>query len=206
MRKQKWENNILSTTFVFSLASIWFPTINLCLKGVVRNYVYSCKSLQNITWSFLYFLLQHFDVFFEIFTGNDHFDIFKKIFQAKTNQNRTKKLKDCSVSMNSKLFGSLQLLVIPDYPWEPLMPYISFILRTIYTCVIWMKVFFVKKRNGFCLEIPLFLWFPSSFCSEFSFSLSEETEFFLFSLGSLFCYLYFLGCFLEFLPVTIDSA
>ena len=161
MRKQKWENNILSTTFVFFLASIWFPTINLCLKGVVRNYVYSCKSLQNITWSFLYFLLQHFDVFFEIFTANDHFDIFKKIFQAKTNQNRTKKLKDCSVSMNSKLFGSLQLLVIADYPWEPLMPYISFILRT---CVIWIYIHMRNLNEGlFCEETEWLLSWNSSF-------------------------------------------
>ena len=55
-----------------------------------------------------------------------------------------------------------------------------------------MKVFFVKKQNSVCLETPCFLWFPSTFCSGFCFSLSEGTEFFLFSLGSLFFYLYFL--------------
>ena len=69
-----------------------------------------------------------------------------------------------------------------------------------------MKVFFVKNQNGFCLETLCFLWFPSTFCSEFFVSLSEETELFLFSLGSLFCYLYFFGCYLEFLSVTIDPA
>ena len=132
MRKQKWEIPILSTIFVFFLASICFPTINFCLKGVVKNYVYSCKSLQNITWLFLYSLLQHFDFFFNIFTANDRFNIFKKIFQAKTNQNRTNKPKRLLSFKNSKLFGSLQLLVIPEHTWEPLIPYIGFILRTIY--------------------------------------------------------------------------
>ena len=33
-----------------------------------------------------------------------------------------------------------------------------------------------KKRNDFCLETPCFAWFPSTFCPEFCFSLSEETE------------------------------
>ena len=109
--------------------------------------------------------------------------------QAKTEQTN---LKGCSVSKNSKLFGSLQLLVIPEHAWEPLMSYIGFILSTIYTYLIWMKVFFVKNRNGFCPETSCFWWFPSTFCSEFFFSLNEETEFFLFSFGSLFCYLCFL--------------
>ena len=36
------------------------------------------------------------------------------------------------------------------------MPYICFILRIKCTYVIWMKVFFGKKWNGFCLETPYF--------------------------------------------------
>ena len=79
------------------------------------------------------------------------------------------------------------------------MPYIGFILCTIYTYVIWMKVlwtklcvFFRKKRNRFCVKRPCFLWLQSNFCLEFCLSLSEETEFFSLSLGCFFCYLYFL--------------
>ena len=53
--------------------------------------------------------------FFNIFTANDHFNIFKKIFQAKTNQNRTNKPKRLLSFKNLKLFGSLQLLVIPEH-------------------------------------------------------------------------------------------
>ena len=131
--KTKMRKPILSTTFAFFLASIWFPTINFCLKGVVKNYVYSCKSLQNITWLFLYSLLQHFD-FFSIFllpmTISTFLKRFSRLKQTKTEQ---KYPKDCSVWRNSKLFGSLQLLVISEHPWEPLIPYIGFILRTIYT-------------------------------------------------------------------------
>ena len=64
--------------------------------------------------------------------------------QAKTEQTN---LKGCSVSKNSKLFGSLQLLVIPEHAWEPLMSYIGFILSTIYTYLIWMKVFFREESE-----------------------------------------------------------
>ena len=171
--------------FIFFLASIWFPITSFCLKGVIKIYVYSLLDYFCIPFSSIL-------MFFNIFTANGYFDIFKKIFQAKTSQNRTNKPKRLLSLKNSKLFGSLQLLVIPEHAWEPLMSYIGFILSTIYTYVIWMKVFFVKNRNGFCLETSCFLWFPSTFCSEFFFSLNEETEFFLFSLGSLFCYLCFL--------------
>ena len=53
-------------------------------------------------------------------------------------------------------------------------------------------VFFMKKRNGFCVKTPCFLWFQNTFCSEFCLSLGDETEFFSLSLGCFFCYLYFL--------------
>ena len=85
------------------------------------------------------------------------------------------------------------------------MSYIGFILHTIYTHVIWMKVFFERKRNGFYLKTPCFLWFASTFCPEFCFILSEETELFLFSWDSFLLSLFF-GCSLEFLSATIDSA
>ena len=142
------------------------------------HYLTIFEFLSAAFWCFLIFLLVRAISTF-----------LKKFFRWKQAKTEQKNLKGCSVSKNSKLFGSLQLLVIPEHAWEPLMSYIGFILSTIYTYVIWMKVFFVKNRNGFCLETSCFLWFPSTFCSEFFFSLNEETEFFLFSFGSLFCYL-----------------
>ena len=138
------------------------------------------------------FLVAAFWCLFNIFTANDHFHIFKKIFQAKTNQNRTNKPKRLLSFKNLKLFGSLQLLVISEHTWEPLIPYIGFMLRTIYHTKFEWRSFPWRNGMASALKFLVFLWFLSTFCSDFFFSLSEETEFFLFSLGSLFCYLYFL--------------
>ena len=137
-----------------------------------------------------------FSIFLLLITFSTIFKRFSRLTQTETEQEI---LNDCSVARNSKHFGSLQLWVIPEHTWEPLMPYIGFILCTIYTYVIWMKVlwtklcvFFRKKRNRFCVKRPCFLWLQSNFCSVFCLSLSEETEFFSLSLGCFFCYLYFL--------------
>ena len=147
---------------------------------------------------FVFFVAEFlcFSIFLLLITFSIIFKGFSRLKKTKTEQEI---LKDCSVARNSKHFGSLQLLVIPEHTWEPLMPYIGNILCTIYTYVIWMKVlwtklcvFFMKKMNGFCVKSPCFLWLQSTFCSAFCFSLSEETEFFSLSLGCFFCYLYFL--------------
>ena len=55
------------------------------------------------------------------------------------------------------------------------------------------------------LKLLVFLWFSSTFCLEFFFSLSEGTEFFLFSLGSFVLLSLFFECCLEFLSVAIHS-
>ena len=180
MRKQKWEIPILSIIFVFFLASIWFPTINFCLKGVVKNYVYSCKSLQNITWLFLYSLLQHFD-FFSIFllpmTISTFLKRFSRLKQTKTEQTN---LKDCSVSRiqnflvvynywlyQNTLENHLSLILASYYAQytirnlnkglfceetEWLLPWNSLLFYGFQ--VLFVQIFFsvwVKKRNSFCL-------------------------------------------------------
>ena len=80
------------------------------------------------------FLVAAFWFFFSIFllpmTISTFLKRFSRLKQTKTEQTNPK---DCSVRRNSKLFGNLQLLVISEHPWEPLIPYIRFILRTIYT-------------------------------------------------------------------------
>ena len=59
----------------------------------------------------------------------------------------------------------------------------------------------------FALKLLVFLWFPSTFCPEFCFSLSEETEEETFCLADTAFFLsLFFGFSLEFLSVTIDSA
>ena len=55
------------------------------------------------------------------------------------------------------------------------------------------------------LKLLVFLWFLSTFYSEFCFSRSEETELFLFSRGSFFT-IFIFWMFLEFLSVDIESA
>ena len=109
-----------------------------------------------------------------------------------------------------KTFGSLQLLVIPENTWESLMPYICFILRIKCTYVIWMKVFFGKKRNGFCLETPCFFMaskylFVQSFVSVWvnklnSFCLADAAFF------AIFIVWVFFGIPTIPTSVTIDSA
>ena len=63
VRRQKWKLPIVSTSFVFFFACICLSKINFCLKGILKNYVYSCKSFKNVTLLFLYSLLQNFRSF-----------------------------------------------------------------------------------------------------------------------------------------------
>ena len=113
-------------------------------------------------------------MFFNFFIANNLFDHFKRFSRLKQTKTEQEILKYCSVARNSKHFGSLRLLVIPEQTWEPLMPYIGFILCTIYTYVIWMKVlwtklcvFFMKKGMGSALKVLLFYGFKVLFVRRF---------------------------------------
>ena len=122
---------------------------NFCLKGVVKSYVYSCKSLQNITWLFLYSLLQRFDVF-SIFLLLITISIFSKLKQTKTEQ---KNLKDCSVSRIQNF------LVVYNY-WlyqNTLENHLSLILASYYAQYTIRNLnegLFREETECFCLETP----------------------------------------------------
>ena len=61
----------------------------------------------------------------------------------------------------------------------------GFILCTIYTCIIWMKVSLGNKLNEFCHDTFFFFLFSSTFYSKFCFSLSEETKISLFQWAAI---------------------
>ena len=131
--------------------------------------MYSCKSLQNITWLFLYSLLQHFDafsIFLLLMTISTFFEGFSRLKQTKTEQTN---LKDCSVQE----FKTFWLFTIIGYTRTHLRTtYPLYWLHITHNIpyVIWMKVLFVKKRNGFCLETPCFFMVFKYFLFRFFFS------------------------------------